>query len=166
MYPSIAVSGQGILHIGYRDADRRLLRLARRINDTWRSIDLDQGSDAAFTSLAIDALDVIHVAYQDAPARRLKFAALVPPPRADFRKNQGINTVELDATVSTGDGLKFRWSFRSTNLTIEGSLADSRVRVTRGVGPGNVEVRLTVTDAHGRSDTKPPLNQQPDVIRL
>jgi hypothetical protein len=166
MYPSIAMNRQGIPHIAYRDADRGLLRLARRINDVWRSIDLDQGIEAAFTSLAIDAADVIHIAYQDAPAQRLKFAALVPSPRADFRKNQGIDRVELDATVSTGDGLRFQWTFGPTNLRIEGSVTDAKIQVIRAVAPGNVEARLTVTDAHGRSDTKPPQGQPGDVIRL
>jgi hypothetical protein len=168
LYPSIALNGQGIPHISFHDVDKRLIRLARRINGRWNSITLDQGISGAYSSVAVDDLGGIHIAYQDAAKGDLRFASLVLPPVARFKEERGLSIVDLDgAAESTGDGLTFQWIIGIfAPLQLEGGLNDPKIRFRRPGPPGTAEVRLRVTDRHGRSSVTPPEDQPPRAIRL
>ncbi|MFK5976750.1 MAG: PKD domain-containing protein [Sulfurovum sp.] len=80
---------------------------------------------------------------------------ITPPPIADAGANQNANlgdSVTLDGSGSTGDGLKYSWRDITTNQQLVTNSNSSSFQ-TSNLSNGTHTIRLTITDSSGEQDT-------------
>lgn len=74
-WPSVAVDGNGKLHVSYYDQSRGDLRYATDADGNWTILTIDRlGTVGEYSSIAVDSNDKVHISYYDPVNTDLKYA--------------------------------------------------------------------------------------------